>query len=106
MATADLSRILTAGLIGILTGLLIPRNDDRFNAVKDDVDLGVIGATAKTTPEQLKAKLPTTDKVDFETSCNTQLSLLEREPGYFSTIDEKKKLRIFNFPDFEIGDDG
>ncbi len=93
-------------LLGLLIGLVIPKADDPAGAVKDSADLGTVGVAAQSNPDKFKAALPTADKVDFETSCDAQLGLLEKEPGYFSTIDQKKKLRIFNFPDFEIGDSG
>lgn len=56
------------------------------------------------------AKLPPQDRdvVDefspsYQKKCHELISKLEKEPGFFSTIDQNKKLRIFRFPDYSLG---
>lgn len=50
-----------------------------------------------------EAPIHKNNAVDSNKNYDQQLQQLEKTPGYFSTIDTEKKLRVFNFPNFELG---
>ena len=90
-------------LAGTFVGLAIPRHQKQEPKLKDNLEFGILEFMATQSPTALKAGASTTNNADYEKSCDIQLGLLEKRPGYFSSIDKKNKLRIFEFPDFEVG---
>ncbi|MBA3993521.1 MAG: hypothetical protein C0469_08340 [Cyanobacteria bacterium DS2.3.42] len=94
-------------LAGVSVGYSSPHPEDKTpRIVFDDSLVAELDGSRTTREPAYKAAenyIHKTYTVNFVKSCDQKLTQLEKTPGYFSTIDKKKKLRVFQFPNFELG---
>ncbi len=91
-------------LVGAFIGTRIPRPAPEIPKVRLYAD----NALSRTPTPNMQIKHEGGDIVDEYSPahfkmCHARLSAMEKEAGYFATLDGKRKIRIFHFPDFSLG---